>query len=97
MVDGGRTLILAHRNVLRPEISDKLLEDDYILEVTWDGEILWDYDTNHIFATVSGGQAHGGSIESDGPLVVAGYVFVNSGYLFGDRMAGNVLLAFAAD
>ena len=43
MVDGGRTLILAHRNVLRPEISDKLLEDDYILEVTWDGEILWDW------------------------------------------------------
>lgn len=43
IVDGGRTLILAHRNVLRPEISDKQLEDDYILEVTWDGEILWDW------------------------------------------------------
>ena len=33
MVHGGRTLILAHRNVMRPEITDKLLEDDYILEV----------------------------------------------------------------
>ena len=43
MVEGGRTLILAHRNVLRPEISDKLLEDDYILEVTWDGDVVWDW------------------------------------------------------
>ena len=43
MVDGGRTLILTHRNVLRPEISDKLLEDDYILEVTWDGDIVWEW------------------------------------------------------
>ena len=61
------------------------------------GEVLWDYDTNRSFDTVSGERAHGGSIESDGPLVVAGHVLVNSGYLFGDRMAGNVLLAFTAD
>ena len=43
MVDEGRTLILAHRNVLKPEITDKLLEDDYILEVTWDGDITWEW------------------------------------------------------
>mgnify|MGYP001184441909 FL=1 len=43
LVDRGRTLILAHRNVLKPEITDKLLEDDYIVEVTWDGEIVWDW------------------------------------------------------
>ncbi|MDH3644120.1 MAG: PQQ-binding-like beta-propeller repeat protein [Gammaproteobacteria bacterium] len=61
------------------------------------GEILWDYDTNRSFDTVSGEAAHGGSIESDGPVVVGGHVLVNSGYLFGDRMAGNVLLAFTAD
>jgi polyvinyl alcohol dehydrogenase (cytochrome) len=61
------------------------------------GEILWDYDTNRSFDTVSGEDAHGGSIESDGPVVVGGHVLVNSGYLFGDRMAGNVLLAFTAD
>ena len=41
--NSGRTLILAHRNVLRPEISDKVLEDDYIYEVSWDGEILWEW------------------------------------------------------
>ena len=43
LVDRGRTLILAHKNVMRPEISDKRLEDDYLLEVSWDGEVLWDW------------------------------------------------------
>ena len=43
VVDRGRTLILAHKNVLKPEITDKLLGDDYILEGTWDGDILWDW------------------------------------------------------
>jgi polyvinyl alcohol dehydrogenase (cytochrome) len=58
------------------------------------GAIIWDYDTVREFETVSGDIARGGSIESDGPVIVAGTVLVNSGYLFGGRMAGNVLLAF---
>jgi len=41
--DGGRTLLLTHKNVVRPEISDKMLEDDYIVEVSWEGEVLWDW------------------------------------------------------
>jgi outer membrane protein assembly factor BamB len=61
-----------------------------------DGEIIWDYDTNRAFDSVSGDLAHGGSIESDGPVVAHGHVLVNSGYLFGGRMPGNVLLAFTA-
>ena len=60
-----------------------------------DGELLWDFDTNRPFVTVSGEEGHGGSIESDGPVVAEGHVLVNSGYLFGDRMAGNLLFAFA--
>jgi outer membrane protein assembly factor BamB len=43
LVDRGRTLILAHRNVTDPKISDKRLEDDYILEVSWEGEVLWEW------------------------------------------------------
>jgi hypothetical protein len=43
LIDRGRTLILAHKNVARPDISDKRLEDDYILEVSWNGEVLWDW------------------------------------------------------
>jgi polyvinyl alcohol dehydrogenase (cytochrome) len=60
------------------------------------GEIIWDYNTNQSFDTVSGEVAHGGSIDADGPVVIDGHVLVNSGYLFGGRMGGNVLLVFAA-
>ncbi len=61
------------------------------------GEVIWDYDTNRSFITVSGEQAMGGSIESDGPVIADGHVLINSGYLFGGRMPGNVLLAFTAN
>lgn len=57
---------------------------------TNDGEFIWDHDTNRAFDSVSGDLAHGGSIESDGPIVAHGHVLVNSGYLFGGRMPGNV-------
>lgn len=59
------------------------------------GDILWDFNTNQSFETVSGEIARGGSLEADGPVVIDGHVLINSGYLFGDRMPGNVLLAFA--
>ena len=61
------------------------------------GKVLWTYATNREFTSVSGRKAHGGSIESAGPVVANGYVLVNSGYLFGSRMPGNVLLAFSAE
>jgi len=59
------------------------------------GKIIWQYDTVREFKTVNGVQAQGGSLESAGPLVVDGHVLVNSGYLFGGRMPGNVLLTFS--
>ena len=62
-----------------------------------DGELLWDFNTNRPFVTVSGEEGHGGSIDADGPVVADGHVLVNSGYLFGDRMAGNLLFAFAPE
>src|SRR3954470_18117364 len=43
MVSGGRTLILTHKNVARPAISDRLLEDDRLIEVSWDGKMLWEW------------------------------------------------------
>ena len=42
-ITDGRTLILAHTNVTVPEINERLLRDDRILEVSWDGEVLWDW------------------------------------------------------
>ena len=59
------------------------------------GRIVWQYDTVRDFDTVNGVAGFGGSLESAGPLVVDGHVLVNSGYLFGGRMPGNVLLVFS--
>jgi len=61
------------------------------------GAIIWDFNTAKEFKTVSGEMGRGGSIESDGPVIAHGQVMVNSGYLFGGRMAGNVLLTFSVD
>ncbi len=61
------------------------------------GAIIWDFNTAREFNTLSGEIARGGSIESDGPLIARGHVLINSGYLFGGRMGGNVLLAFTVD
>jgi hypothetical protein len=41
--DHGRTLILTHKNLLNPAISDKRLEDDRLIEVDWDGNVLWEW------------------------------------------------------
>lgn len=47
---GGRTLILVHRNVTKPEISDKRLLDDVIIEVDWEGNIVWEWAVSDHFA-----------------------------------------------
>jgi len=41
--DRGRTLILSHKNLVVPEISDRPLEDDYLIEVNWNGEVVWEW------------------------------------------------------
>lgn len=47
--DSGNTLILCHKNVKNPKISDKLLLDDVIIEVDWEGNILWEWVCNEHF------------------------------------------------
>ncbi len=42
-IASGNTLILAHKNVHKPEISEHQLLDDLIVEVDWDGEIIWEW------------------------------------------------------
>jgi hypothetical protein len=39
----GNTMILGHKNLKCPKISDKLLLDDVIYEISWDGDILWEW------------------------------------------------------
>jgi polyvinyl alcohol dehydrogenase (cytochrome) len=62
---------------------------------TGTGEILWDADTAREYETVNGKAARGGSMDSGGPAIVSGMVFVNSGYGQWGGMPGNVLLAFS--
>ena len=42
-VDRGNTVILCHKNVRSPKISEKTLLDDTIIEVTWEGKIVWEW------------------------------------------------------
>ncbi len=62
-----------------------------------DGKIIWDMDTERDYQTVNGVKGHGGSLDGPGAVVVAGIVYVNSGYFFQGSAPGNVLLAFSVD
>lgn len=42
LVDSGKTLVLAHKTH-GPHITDKRIEDDYIVELSWNGEVLWSW------------------------------------------------------
>jgi hypothetical protein len=43
LTDRGSTMILSHKNLKNPKFCDKLLLDDTIIEVTWDGEVVWEW------------------------------------------------------
>lgn len=47
--DSGNTIILTHENVYNHEISDKKLIDDKIIEVDWEGNILWSWRASDHF------------------------------------------------
>lgn len=49
-VDSGNTLILAHKNVKRPNISEIELLDDTIIEVDWEGNVIWEWTCSDHFA-----------------------------------------------
>jgi polyvinyl alcohol dehydrogenase (cytochrome) len=64
---------------------------------TKDGSIVFDLDTGHEFPTVNGVTAKGGSLDTGGPAVAGGMLFVNSGYGRFIGAPGNVLLALSVD
>ncbi len=45
----GHTIILVHKNVTNPDISDKELLDDAIIEVDWEGNIVWEWTCSDHF------------------------------------------------
>ncbi|MGN1101397.1 MAG: aryl-sulfate sulfotransferase, partial [Huintestinicola sp.] len=47
--DSGNTLILTHENLYNRNITDKRLIDDKIIEVDWEGNILWSWRASDHF------------------------------------------------
>lgn len=61
------------------------------------GKVIWSFDTDREFDTLSGAPGRGGSFGGGtGPMVVDGTLYANSGYGLYFHMPGNVLLAFSA-
>ncbi len=48
-LDSANTLILGHKSIRNEKISDKPLLDDYIFEVDWQGNIIWEWNLNEHF------------------------------------------------
>jgi len=64
---------------------------------TADGKIIWEYNTARDFDTVNRVPAKGGAINSIGPTIVNGMLFIGSGYAVSGNNFGNVLLAFSVE
>ena len=64
---------------------------------TEDGKIIWDVDTTVPVTATNGDEAHGGSIDADGPVIVDGQLYINSGYGFFGEQSGNLLMVYSVD
>jgi hypothetical protein len=42
-IEGGNTLILTHTNRTQAKVADVMLEDDRLIEVSWNGDIVWEW------------------------------------------------------
>jgi polyvinyl alcohol dehydrogenase (cytochrome) len=62
-----------------------------------DGQIVWELDTAQPVRAVNAASARGGSLDSGGPVIAAGVLYVNSGYGQFLGHGGNVLLALSVD
>lgn len=60
-----------------------------------DGSILWETNTRQEFGSWNGVEARGGSIESDGPVIVGNNLYITSGYEKWNEAPGNVLLVYS--
>ena len=55
--DSGNTLILCHSDLYNKRISDKRLLDDTIIEVDWEGHIVWKWTVSEHFNELGFSQA----------------------------------------
>jgi hypothetical protein len=42
-VEGSKTLILTHISHMQPDVANVMLEDDRLIEVSWEGQIVWEW------------------------------------------------------
>lgn len=59
------------------------------------GAVIWTYNTDRPFDSITGLRGHGGSMSGSGPAIGYGHMVVNSGYGLYFHMPGNMLLVFA--
>ena len=71
-VEGGNTLILGHKDVTDPRISDKPLLDDVIYEVNWDGDIIWEWVCSEHFDEMDFSEAAKNAMARNPTMVVGG-------------------------
>jgi hypothetical protein len=69
-VEGGNTLILGHKDVTDPRISDKPLLDDVIYEVNWDGDIIWEWVCSEHFDEMDFSEAAKNAMARNPTMVV---------------------------
>ncbi len=87
-IDGGNTLVLAHKDAHVSEISEKPLLDDVVYEVNWEGEIIWEWHCSEHFEEFGFSEAaknamcrdpnfRGGSLMEDSPAL-GDWMHINS-------------------
>jgi hypothetical protein len=79
--DGGKTLILTHKDIQNHAVSDKPLLDDRFIEVDWDGNILWEWLPNEHFDELGFDEAARNLLFRDPGMVPSGrgdWLHINS-------------------
>lgn len=71
-VDGGKTLVLVHENVTNPVISDHPLLDDRIVEVDWEGNIVWNWHPHEHFEELGFDEAAKATLRRNPNLLPSG-------------------------
>jgi len=88
LVDRGNTLILCHKNLTNKKISEHPLLDDTIIEVTWDGDIIWEWTCSDHFEEM-GFDEEAKNITARNPNIIALSPFGGYPLYMGDWMHIN--------
>lgn len=87
-VDKGKTLIVCHKNVKNPKISENPLLDDAFIEVTWEGKVVWEWVCSDHFDEM-GFSEEAKNIMARNPNMLSGGPLGGTGLNMGDWMHIN--------